>query len=71
MGTCLSLKRGAQRDQLRAEVTVGNSCDSLSELAFTKSRHAPRVHMIKLTENREIAPHVCTYPDEDPHVWPT
>jgi hypothetical protein len=61
MGTCLSLKRAAQRDQPRAEVKVRNSCDSLSELAFTKSPHRRLLcaagALIKLTEEREITPY--------------
>jgi hypothetical protein len=35
--TCLSLKRGAQPDQPRAEVKVRNTCESLPELAFTSA----------------------------------
>ena len=65
MGTCLSLKRGAQPDQPRAEVTVRNSCDNLPELAF-KSRHRRLLcaagHMIKLTEEREITPYTRVSP---------
>jgi hypothetical protein len=30
-----------------------------------KGRYAPPVHMIKLTETREITPYVWVHPDED------
>jgi hypothetical protein len=30
-----------------------------------KGRHAPPVHMIKLTETREITPYPWVHPDED------
>jgi hypothetical protein len=30
-----------------------------------KGRHAPPVHMIKLTEAREITPYVWVHPDDD------
>jgi hypothetical protein len=30
-----------------------------------KDRYAPPVHMIKLTETREITPYVWVYPDDD------
>ena len=30
-----------------------------------KGRYAPPVHMIKLTENREITPYLWVHPDED------
>jgi hypothetical protein len=30
-----------------------------------KGRHAPPVHMIKLTERREITPYVWVHPDEE------
>jgi hypothetical protein len=30
-----------------------------------KGRHAPPVHMIKLTETREITPYVWVHPDEE------
>ena len=30
-----------------------------------KGRHAPRVHMIKLTATREITPYVWVHPDEE------
>jgi hypothetical protein len=30
-----------------------------------KGRYAPPVHMIKLTETREIAPYVWVHPDEE------
>jgi hypothetical protein len=64
MSTRLSLKRRAQRDQPRAEVTVLNTRDSLSELAFTKSPHRRLLcaagALIKLTEEREITPYTWT-----------
>jgi hypothetical protein len=30
-----------------------------------KGRYAPPVHMIKLTQEREITPYVWTHPDDD------
>jgi hypothetical protein len=33
--------------------------------ACRKRRHAPPVHMIKLTENREITPYLWVHPDEE------
>jgi hypothetical protein len=30
-----------------------------------KDRHAPPVHMVKLTETREITPYSWTHPDDD------
>jgi hypothetical protein len=49
---------------------VRTSCDSLSELAFTKSRHwrllCARVHMLKLTEEREITPYTWVRPQQRP-----
>jgi hypothetical protein len=69
MSTCLSLKRGAQRDQPQAEVTVRHSCDSLSELAFTKSRHgrllcATSAHD-QADRSREITPYTWVSPNDD------
>jgi hypothetical protein len=31
----------------------------------TRGRYAPPVHMIKLTETREIAPYKLVHPDEE------
>jgi hypothetical protein len=33
--------------------------------SFKKGRCAPPVHMIKLTETREITPYVWVHPDEE------
>jgi hypothetical protein len=38
---------------------------SLKCRACRKRRHAPPVHMIKLTENREITPYLWVHPDEE------
>jgi hypothetical protein len=33
--------------------------------SFKKGRYVPPVHMIKLTQQREIAPYVWVHPDDD------
>ncbi len=38
---------------------------SLKCRSCRKGRHAPPVHMIKLTETREITPYKWVHPDED------
>ena len=38
---------------------------SLKCRACRKGRHAPPVHMIKLTEKREITPYLWVHPDEE------
>jgi hypothetical protein len=38
---------------------------SLKCRSCRKGRHAPPVHMIKLTETREITPYTWVHPDED------
>ena len=38
---------------------------SLKCRSCRKGRYAPPVHMIKLTEQREISPHKWVHPDED------
>ena len=38
---------------------------SLKCRSCRKGRHAPPVHMIKLTETREITPYAWVHPDED------
>jgi hypothetical protein len=38
---------------------------SLKWRSCRKGRHAPPVHMIKLTETREITPYKRVHPDED------
>ena len=38
---------------------------SLKCRSCRKGRHAPPVHMIKLTETREITPYVWVHPDEE------
>ncbi|WP_407174524.1 hypothetical protein [Bradyrhizobium sp. STM 3562] len=38
---------------------------SLKCRSCRKGRHAPPVHMIRLTEEREITPYVWVHPDED------
>lgn len=38
---------------------------SLKCRACRKGRHAPPVHMIKLTDNREITPYLWVHPDEE------
>jgi hypothetical protein len=40
---------------------------SLKCRACRKSRHAPPVHMIKLTERREITAYLWVHPDEEDH----
>jgi hypothetical protein len=38
---------------------------SLKCRACRRGRHAPPVHMIKLTENREITPYVWVHPEQE------
>ena len=58
-------KHGAQRDQPRAEVTdVTAAIASRSSHPATGASHEPRVHMIRLTEEREIPPYTWVNPDD-------
>ena len=61
-------KHGAQRDQPRAELTdvtaaIVSRSSHLQSPAIGGS-YAPRVHMIKLTEAREITPYTWVQPDD-------
>jgi hypothetical protein len=38
---------------------------ALKSRSCKKGRHAPPVHMIKLTQEREITPYVWVHPDDD------
>jgi len=38
---------------------------SLKCRSCRRGRHAPPVHMIKLTEVQELTPYACVHPDED------
>jgi len=40
-------------------------CPRRARLSCRKGKYAPPVHMIRLTEEREITPYVWVHPDED------
>jgi hypothetical protein len=67
MSTCLSLKRGGQRDPPRAEVkpaAIASRSLHLHSPAAGGS-YAPRVHMLKLTEARDHTLHLGQPHDGD------
>ena len=62
-------KHGAQRDQPRAELTDVTAAivsrSSHLQSPATGGSYAPRVHMIKLTDERDLAPYVWVHPEDD------
>jgi hypothetical protein len=57
---CLSARQHWNRRQPQDTLEAVLKCRSCR-----KGRYAPPVHMIKLTETREITPHKWVHPDEE------